>query len=173
MDKFIFLILCNITIIGSISLYFYKSWLDFFRPDWFYIFNIYEHNLLNFKEHKIFLPLSKEKDSYIFDKCDYDKSASKPYINPKGVYIWHFIKGQNKPINFNIQNSTDGMLIAGLKKSGQQAIDDIVAGEPTLEDFLKTWGIVILGIILIVGFVYVMQQNNTTTQILINLTRSK
>lgn len=172
----IFIIIENIVVLLIIALINIHSWLSIIRPDWYNCFRIFENGFLLCRDHLIFLPLKGYKDSYDIDKSNYDKKGSKPYLNSKGIWTWDFEKGKNQPLTFreNIDNF-DGKFIKDMKSTGNEIIDDIVAGEPTIEDFLKTWGVVIVGIILVamIGFLITKNQESSkfTTELLINLTR--
>lgn len=175
MNQILAILIANLALIGAFGLLFYKSWLDLIRPDWFFIFRIYENGFLNYQEKKFFLPISGRKDSYKVGNCEYDKSGVKPYINPKGVYTWDFEQGQNKPINYQPGPNIDGQLIAEVKKAGNKAIDDIVSSEGGFDDFLKTWGVVIIGILILGAIGYMItsdkEASRITTELLINMSR--
>lgn len=145
----------------------YKSWLDFFRPDWFYIFNIYSKDMLTFKEHKFFLPFSGKSNSYVIGKSRYDCTEFKPYINSKGVYTWNFIDSNMLPISFKQSGLIDGKLFAEAKKI---TLDNIWFGNNGIEDFIKTYGLIIISIVILVLFAYLITQNQQTTRLLLNVT---
>lgn len=171
MNPIMFIIIANICFILGIALLFYSTWLDSFRPDWFYIFNIFENDFFNYKEYKLFLPLKGNKDRYDIDKVEYDKSNSRPYINSKGVYTWNFEKGKNRPVYFdNTKPNIDGNLIAESKKL---SLDDIWFGGNAIDDFLKTYGWVIAIVIMIVIVIVMSQNQAKTTEMLINATLSR
>lgn len=173
MNQLIAILIANLSLVGAIALFFYSTWLDFIRPDWFYIFRIYENGMLNYREHKLFLPLKKKKDSYEINGNLYDKTGVGPYIDPKGVYTWNFIQGQSKPIKFPTdKENIDAKLVNEARK---QTVDNWWVTGNGIEDFLKTYGVFIVGFILLILIGYMItknqQQNNLTTQLLINLTR--
>lgn len=170
------LLIANLCLLLSVLLWTWKMWLPMFRPDLFYIFRIFGTDMLRYKEYKLFLPLAGNKDKYTIDKSDYDKSGVKPYINPQGVDTWDFIKGQLEPITHkNNSEYIDGRLVHNLAKDGSEVIDDIVSGNNDLSDFLKTWGVFIVGSILVLMLGYMITQSqessNLTLQLLSNISR--
>lgn len=165
----IYLLTTLLFTIGGIALFFYKSWLDYFRPDWFYIYNIFDHDFFSYKEHKIFLPLQRKKDSYKFDKEEYSHKDCRPYVNSKGVYVWNFKRGLHKPVYFvNRSMNIDAKLISQAKT---MSLDDIWFSGNNIQDFLKEYGLwIVIGLIVIL-FLYLINQNQQTTRILLNVTR--
>lgn len=164
----------NVFLIAIIGLVTIHSWLPSIRPDWYYIFNIYEHNLLNYRQHKIFLPIAGTHDDYSMKGCTYDKKDHKPHINSQGVYEWNFINGLKDPVEFvNPNNPSDGLLVDTVKKQGAKIIDDIVAGQPTFEDFLKTYGVLIVGLIIVIFMIYMGVKQDENFKVLLNVTLSR
>lgn len=144
------------------------------RPDLFYFFNIYDNSFLSYKTEKIFLPFKGNKDSYTITGCDYDKKGVKPHINNQGVFTWNFEQGKNKPITFkeDLENQIDGKLIEEIKKS---RMDDLWFQTGSMKDFINTWGVVIIGVILIAMIGYNITKNDQSNQqiyqVIVNLTR--
>lgn len=169
-SEFFYILIANLSLLGSIALFTIHSWLPKLRPDWYYIFRIYEHNFLNYFEKKIFLPIKGYKDSYVFDQCEYDKSGIQPYIGPSGVYEWNFPKGQHKPIQFLPTENLSGELI---HEAQNVSLDKIWKGQKGIDDFLKTWGVVILAIVVLGLMMYLISANQETRAILINMSMQR
>lgn len=168
MNEIIYLNIFYLTSIAVVALVTYKSWLPYIRPDWFYIFNIYENGMNNFKEEKIFIPIRGRAESYEIDKSEYDKTDYRPYHNSQGVYCWNFIKGQAKPIEFVVaRENIEGTLLFQAKK---QAMDYIWFNGNNFGDFMQKYGIWIIGGIMVVLFFYMIGQNNKTIAIMQNFT---
>lgn len=161
------LLFSNLFIALGILFLFWKDWLSSLKPDWFYIFNVFEHDFLNYEEYKLFLPIKGNHDNYVLKGSEYSKKDVKPYINSKGVYTWNFTKGQNKPILFyGTEDNIDGKMIAEVKKF---SMDDIWFGGSGLQDFIQTYGLIVLAIIIFVLFIYLINQNQTTMEVLKNV----
>lgn len=168
MNIIIPILISNLITIAFMLFLFWKTWLPYLRPDWFFIFRIYQNDFLNYKEIIIFKPVYGDKDSYIFNKKEYSKKDVKPYISPNGVFTWNFKEGQLKPISFyGSVDSVDAKLIAQAKKI---TMDDIWFGTENFLDILQKYGIWIVIGLIIIFMIYITSQNQQTERILINLT---
>lgn len=146
----------------------WKIWLPKLRPDLFYIFNIYDNDFLNFKEHKYFLPLHGNKDERNISNKTYNRSNFQPYINNDGVYTWNFDINNTLPIRFfEHQTGIDAKLIKNIKDI---SIDDWWVSDSGIEDFLKKYGIVIFGIIMLFFMGFLISRDQKITQLLLNVT---
>lgn len=168
MNEILFLIVINICLISLALLVFFHSWMPYFRPDFYFKYRIYDNNMLNYKDHKIFIPLKGRKEIYSINSVEYDKSGISPTIDELGVLTWEFEKGWNKPISH--QKGEVNIRSELIQNAKNVAIDKILKGDKGMEDFLKTWGVVILAILIIALFGYLINQNQQTTKLIMNVT---
>lgn len=166
--ELISILVFNLSLYLAVALFFFKSWFDILRPDLFYIFNIYENDFFNKVTYKFFIPIDGNKDQRVIQECEYDRSGFKPILNSRGVYEWNFEEGNNIPISFTTQRKIDGIgIISSRKKNYFQML---VKGEKTMMDYLPLI-LIGVGLLIAIFFMYTVNQNQQTTQLLINVTR--
>lgn len=151
-------------VVFVIFLLLYKLWLPKIRPNLFYRFNIFEHDLINYRTYLIFLPFAKDNDSYSFNKKTYIKKDCEPYIDNDGVFTWNFEFDKALPIYFRrLDTNINASLVYEAENT---TIDKIYFSDNDIFDFIRK-NIVFIGIILIGIIIVIMifKGNAPTTAI--------
>lgn len=161
-------ILSNVAMVVSGLVLFFRQWFQYIRPDMYKCYRIFKNDFLTYTDYYFFHPIGASPTSHKIAEIIYDHSDVKPYIMPSGVYCWTFMQGQAKPIKYSEDpdHNIDGKLVTNLKN---QTLDDLWSGGNSIEDFLKTYGIILIGVLIIILFMYLINKDQTTTQMLRNI----
>lgn len=164
MNQIQFILMFITCVSALIFILFWKDFLSFLRPNWFYrlLIKTKAHDL---EEHLIFKKIKKQ-DSYTINQNTYFINESFYILN--GIKTWIYYKDISEPIELGKESGISAETLSKFQKS---KIDGLWYEEGDLTDWIKQniFLLILVGLILII-FIYIVNKDAATQKLILNIT---